>query len=71
MAEGRQVVHAYDALPACDNVHDDTLLGPLIGATLFDEPIVATVHSSTRSTTKTVRRHSPEIGTLRPLHRRT
>src|SRR5690242_8196545 len=40
VAEGRQMVRAYEAVSECDVVHDHTLLGALHGVARFDGPVV-------------------------------
>ena len=44
VAEGRQMVRAYEAVSECDVVHDHTLLGALHGVARFDGPVVTTAH---------------------------
>lgn len=47
-SEDRHVEHAYDALQDCDVVHDHTLRGPELAASVGDARVVTTNHSEFR-----------------------
>ena len=42
--EIRHVIHAYEAVAACDVVHDHTVMGPFYAERFPDLPVATTIH---------------------------